>query len=190
MLWRRSIRGTALTVLVASLLAAQPAILQISVVEGDGAVHTVGSRSSRPLSVRITDETGAPVEGAAVSFQLPETGTSGTFPNGLRTEIVTTGPDGRASVRGIRWNSTSGAFQIRITAAKGTARAVMLSEQHIEGSARIAAPRGKRGRWIVLGLAAGAAAAGLAIGLGGGNGTPSSPQPPVIGAPTISVGAP
>jgi len=56
-------------------------------------VHPAASRSARPITVEITEETGKPVAGAAVSFHLPEEGPGGTFVNGLRTEVVIT--DGR-----------------------------------------------------------------------------------------------
>ena len=52
----------------------EAAIVQIRVVEGDGAIYALGSRSGRPLTVQITDETGKPASGAAVSFRLPEEG--------------------------------------------------------------------------------------------------------------------
>src|SRR6266566_3931967 len=72
----------------------QVAILQITVIEGEGTVHVPGSRSSRPLTVEIADETGKPVADAAVSFHVPGDGPGGTFPNGLRTAVVTTDAHG------------------------------------------------------------------------------------------------
>ena len=86
---------------------AQIAILQIKVVEGEGAVHFPGARNLRPFSVEVTDETGRPVTGAAVSFHLPVSGPSGTFANGLRTEIVITDSHGHASLRGLQANRRS-----------------------------------------------------------------------------------
>ncbi len=110
------------------LVAAQDAaILQIRVLEGDGAIHALGSRSSRPLSVQVADETGRPVSGAAVSFRLPDEGPGGAFASGMRTEVVVTGADGRASVWGIQWNRAAGPFQVRITTVKGPSRAGAVS---------------------------------------------------------------
>src|SRR5579872_1117432 len=105
------------------LAACQTAILQIRVVEGDGAVHTAGSRSTRPFSVEVTDETGRPVEHVAVSFHLPDEGPGGAFPNGLHTEVAITDGAGHAAVRGIQWNRLPGRFQIRIVASYEQTRA-------------------------------------------------------------------
>ncbi len=104
-------------------------------IEGEGAVHPPGSRSSRPLSVEITDETGKPVPGAAVSFHLPEDGPGGLFVNGLRTEVSTTDGQGRASLHGLQVNRIPGRFQIRIVASKEQARAGTVCSQYITGNA-------------------------------------------------------
>ncbi|MBI3280196.1 MAG: hypothetical protein HYZ57_10180 [Acidobacteria bacterium] len=165
-------------------------ILQIRVLEGEGEVHGAGTRSRRPLTVQLTSETGRPVAGASVSFQLPADGPSGEFAAGGRVAIETTGPDGRASVSGIRWNSVAGPLQIRITAAKDNVRAGTVVAQYI--AERAAGARG-RGKWIFLGVAAaGAAAGGLAAALSNGSGSPAAPPrtPPRIGAPAVTVGRP
>jgi hypothetical protein len=112
-------------------VSAQIAILQIAVIEGEGVVHVPGSRSSRPLTVEITDETGKPVADAAVTFNVPGEGPGGTFPNGLRTAVVTTDLRGRASLRGLQVNRIPGRFQIRIFASKEQARAGTVSFQYI-----------------------------------------------------------
>ena len=71
---------------------------------------------------------------ASVSFRLPDQGASGTFNSGLRTEVVTTGPDGRASVWGMQWNKTPGTVQIHITAVKEQARTGIVSTQYLSDS--------------------------------------------------------
>jgi hypothetical protein len=186
--------------------AAQVAILQIRVIEGEGAVHAPGSRSTRPLTVEVTDETGKPVEGAAVSFHLPEEGPGGVFANGMRTEVAVTDSHGHAAVHGLQLNRASGPFQIRIVASKEQARAGMVSFQYIaEPGSGAAAPtaglsHGYR-KWIAVAvLAGGGAAAGiLAAGRSGGAPAPAAPSVPpaptptitlTIGTPTITVGKP
>jgi hypothetical protein len=110
---------------------AQIAVLQIKVLDGDGAVHPAGARIPHPLTVEVTDESGRPVTGAAVSFQLPSEGPSGLFANGLRTDLVLTDPSGRAAIHSVQLNRTGGQFRIRITAVKEQARAGAVSVQYI-----------------------------------------------------------
>jgi hypothetical protein len=121
----------ALVVAFPCVAMAQIAVLQIKVVDGDGAVHPAGARIPHPLTVEVTDETGRPVAGAAVSFQLPAEGPSGLFANGLRTDLVLTDASGRASIHSVQLNRTGGQFRIRITAVKEQARAGALSVQYI-----------------------------------------------------------
>ena len=181
-------------------------IVQLKVIEGDGAVYRTGSRATRGLTVSVTDETGKPVEHAAVSFRLPEEGASGLFSSGLRTEVVTTGPDGRATVWGMQWNKTAGPVAIRITAIKDQARSGIISTQYLSDAAALAvaapkaggegvfaAPHKGRGKWILIAAAlGGAAAAGLAFGRSHGPQTAGvgSPAGVMIGNPSINVGHP
>ena len=193
----------ALWLLSAAPALAQVAILQIRVVEGEGAVHLPGSRGTRPITVEITEETGKPVPGAAVSFHLPENGPGGAFVNGLRTEVVTTDVHGRASLHGLLANRIPGRFQIRILASKEQARAGTVSFQYVaEPKAGAAAASGAsasaagRKRWIVLAAVAGGAVAGIVASRGGAASPPAAaPTAPApaglsIGTPSITVGKP
>ena len=88
--WRRAVAGVLAACCAAhsTSFGQEPALLQIRIIEGEGAVHTVGTRASQALVLRITDESGRPVPGASVSFRLPDEGPSGTFQTGLRTEVA------------------------------------------------------------------------------------------------------
>ncbi len=88
----------------------------------------------KPLTVEVTDATGQPVAGARVSFQVPEEGPGGLFPNGLRTDLATTDSNGRATVRGLQLNRIAGSFNVRITAAKEQARAGTIARLSIGGA--------------------------------------------------------
>ncbi len=186
-----------------------PLLLNLRVIEGDGAVHQAGERSKSPLTVQVTDATGRPVPAVAVTFLMPSNGPAGIFASGLSTEVLTTGKDGRASVRGIRWGRETGTARIRITAMKGQTRAGTLATQHIqtvdraseESAQKLASVSKPRGKWLAIAvIAAGAAAGGLVLGLSGGGAVPAAPAPgsgavvegpPVqVGAPTITIGKP
>ncbi len=198
---RPSLAAAALVVALSCPATAQVAILQIQVLEGEGGVYAPGARVPRPLVVQITDETGSPVPGAAVSFHLPEEGAGGNFVNGLRTVVTTTDERGRAALRNLVLNRVPGRFPIRIIASKEQARAGMISFQYIAGPATGIAPAGKapppraarsRAKWIALtALVAGAGtAAGLALTQPSATAPASSAPPLVIGTPSFSVGKP
>jgi len=172
------------------------------VIEGEGAIHPARAKSSRGLVIEITDETGKPVDGAAVSFRLPEEGPGATFVRGMRTEIAITTPDGRASFHELLTGTTPGPFQIRVTAVKDSIRAGTVVDQYISdapvkgsGSKSMVSGKGSRKWMLWAAVAGGAAAAAVVAGMSGGSGgspsTPAAPStPPTIGAPSVSVGRP
>lgn len=192
------------------LATAQVAILHIRVIEGEGAVNTPGSRSTRPLAVEVTGETGKPVEGAAVSFHLPEEGPGGVFGNGLRTDVILTDARGHATLHTLQLNRTPGRFEVRIVASKEQARAGTLSFQYIAepkyGMPLATAPKKrllashKTLKWVALAaLAGGAVAAGVIVAgkLGGENSTSQASAATgstaigiTIGSPSLTVGKP
>ncbi len=188
---------------LALLMAAQATVLQIRVVEGEGAVHPAGSRGPG-LTLEITDQVGRPVSGAVVSLRLPDDGPGGAFANGMATEILVTGADGRAATRPIRWNRIPGPAQIRITAVRDRLRAGTVVTQYVNDPdakgptpstpARVERSR-TRSKWMKVALiAAGAAGAGLAAGMvvrGGGAKNAADPAGGVqIGPPSIIVSKP
>jgi hypothetical protein len=172
-----------------------PAVLSIRFVEGEGSVYPIGSRATRGITVQITDETGRPVDGAVVTFRLPDNGPTGTFSSGMRMEMVTTGMDGRANVWGMQWNRVAGPLEVRITAVKGSVRAGTICRLSLTNSptdtARIRGGSHKK-LWIGIGVAV-AGFAGVASVTS--RGTPSAVAPagvnaPQIGTPTIIIGKP
>jgi hypothetical protein len=195
-------RGILSCALAFAISANASVIVQLKVVDGEGAVYRTGTRATRGLTVLVTDETGKPVDMAAVSFRLPDAGASGVFNSGSRTEIVTTGPDGRATVWGMQWNKTAGPVEIRITANKEQARAGIVSTQYLSDS--VAAPSGAEAvftashgghpwAWVavVAAVGAGAGAFFLLHNSSKQQTTSTSPVTGVsIGTPSIIVGQP
>lgn len=183
----RSVKAALLFALTCTATA-QIAVLQIQVVEGDGATHAPGTRVVHPLTVEVKDQTGKPVAGAAVTFHLPEEGLGGAFPNGIRTAVVPTDALGRASLRGLRVNQVPGSFQIRIYASKEQARSGVVSVQHIAAPSGglIKARPGRWRKWIVTAAIVGGAAAAGAV-VASRSGSPTAPTAPSIGSPSIVV---
>ncbi len=186
-------------------------ILQIQVLEGEGGVFPASGRALKPITVRVTSETGAPIAGAAVSFRLPEEGVTGIFQNGLKTDIALSGPDGRAVSPNITWGPLAGPARLRVTAALDEARAGVLVAVYISADNVVvagassaiapqqqrfdpaAAPRLKKSRrWLrlLIAVAGGTAAGvGLAFAKKSGGGVKAAPGPAIsIGQPTISIG--
>jgi len=195
----RSGFGCLLFLLLPLSLAAQngeTGELELQVVHGAGAVYAAGSRGGEVLRVQVTDPAGAPVRGAVVSFLMPSSGPGGTFSNGLSADVVITGADGTALVRGVSWNKTHGALKIRVTAAKGQARATAAVSMELVGSgdsraSHITAGAGRTRTKVVLLLvcaAAGSVAAGLAVSRRSNPGSSSSGNGLSIDRPTITVG--
>jgi hypothetical protein len=170
--------------------------LNIRVVEGEGMSYALGSRASRGITVEVSDESARPVAGVSVSFQLPDEGPSGVFLNGGRSDVVTTGEDGRAAVWGMKWNSSPGPLKVRIVAAKGGVRAGVVVSQILDVSvsepAIKAASSGRSRKFLVVAAIAGAAGAGLAASSLRGSKPASAAaiQSLSIGSPTVIVGAP
>jgi len=181
-------------------LAAQndPAILLIRIVEGEGAVYPIGSRATRGVTVQVTDETGKPVDNAAVVFRLPADGPTGTFSSGMPTEVVNTAADGRANVWGMQWNRVTGPMEVRITAAKGQARAgtvcgLYLSNalvSSVPGQSKTGGWRNHKKIWIGVGVAAAAFAGTAAISSRGTPSAAATVSAPQIGMPSIIIGKP
>jgi hypothetical protein len=175
-------------------------IVQLKVVEGEGSVYRTGTRATRGLTVLVTDETGKPVENAAVSFRLPDEGATGLFSSGLRTEVVMTAANGRATVWGMQWNKIPGPVEIRVTTVKDQARAGIVSTQYLSdaiapkagGEGTFSTSHKSRTKWVLIAAAAGGAVAGVAFGRS--KGTTAVASPPAtsisIGSPSITIGHP
>ncbi len=155
----------------------------------------------------VTDAAGKPVEHASVTFLLPDQGPSGVFNSGQRNQVVTTSPDGRATVWGMQWNKTPGTVEFRITAVKDQERAGILATQYLKDSsafqtAAVQTPAEEAGgqgvftaahkghaKYLLIGiLAGGAAAAGMAFARSHSSSTTSATPTLTIGTPSILVG--
>jgi hypothetical protein len=176
------------------LTGQSPALVEIRIVEGQGAVYPIGSRATRGVTVEVTDQSGSPAEGVSVTFQLPERGPSGTFSSGGRTEVATTDSVGRATAWGMRWNRSVGSLEMRITAAKGAARASALCSMALTAAGQQNSGAGASHKWLWISLAVGGAA-GAGLAARGGKPSSAAAAPAAfstvtIGAPSVTIGRP
>ncbi|MGB9604559.1 MAG: hypothetical protein ACPL88_01615, partial [Bryobacteraceae bacterium] len=96
-----------------------PGILKVVVIEGEGAVNNIRTRSAVAPVVEVRDENDKPVVGAEVVFQLPPAGPGGVFHGWMRTQTVRTNEQGRAAASGYTPNDQPGRFNIKVTATLG-----------------------------------------------------------------------
>lgn len=175
---------------------------RIRVLEGSGAVVPRNAASPRRFLVAVTDVEGRPAPGLTVTFRLPSEGATGRFASGLRSESMLTDEHGQAFVRGIQWNDQPGKVEIQVIAASAARRGEAVIPVEISASAPAPGKDIVRGpssgkKWVVLAAVAGGAVAGLAAVRGGKTtaaAVAAAPSPlvvpPVIGAPTITIGRP
>jgi len=177
-----------------TLAHAAGAGLQVEVIQGDGAIHNIqNGRAVEPV-VRVVNDQGQPVPGAAVTFLLPETGPGGRFPTGS-VFTTSTNETGQATVRELRPNQLVGQWEIRVAASHAGLRA-RASIQQTNASPMVEVKQRGKSRTLLMAIIGGGAAAGLAAALGGGGGggkavtSPKAPPAAPASIPTtISAGA-
>uniref|UniRef100_Q02BY4 Carboxypeptidase regulatory-like domain-containing protein n=1 Tax=Solibacter usitatus (strain Ellin6076) TaxID=234267 RepID=Q02BY4_SOLUE len=170
--------------------AAQVApMLNLVVVEGEGAVNNIRQRTAREPVVQVEDENHKPVAGAIVVFMLPSNGAGGTFANGAKTLTMTTDSKGQAVARGLKPNGVKGQYQIRVNAShNGQTASISITQTNAILSANGATSSSAiSGKLIAVLAVVGAAAAGGAY-YATHNGGGATPVPPTSGT-TISAGA-
>ena len=171
------------TFLAATVPGAPPLKLNVTVVEGEGAINNIKRRTSRETIVQVEDENHKPVAGAAVAFLLPADGPGGAFTGGTKSASVVTDNAGRAAMPHLQVNSNPGSYSIGVYASQaGLASSATISQSSIVGAAAAVSTAG------IIGIVAGVAAAGgvaLAV-VSKGKSNNSSPSQPAA-TPTGSV---
>ncbi len=158
--------------------------ITIQVIEGEGAINNVRRGTAFEPVVEVRNAKGEPVAGASVTFTLPAIGPGGAFPDGTRTLVTRTAENGRAEARGMRPNTITGQFEIRVTATDGEQSTTATFTQT---NAAPAVERSSGRKWLILvGVVGGAAAAGLVAAHGGGSSAASS-SPAAASPPAGSV---
>jgi hypothetical protein len=151
-----------------------PMRLNIVVLEGDGAINNIRQHRAKAPVVQVVDQNNMPVEGASVTFLLPDSGPTGEFGGGVRMLAVVTDREGMATGRGLSPNETAGNFEIRVVASymgeMADAVVHQTNAQPAEGGGS-----GFPKKYLILGLIGGAVAAGVAVAVSGhGSSAPSA----------------
>ncbi len=175
--------------------AEPPGVLKIVVVEGEGAVNNIRTRSATAPVVEVRDENDKPVAGAEVIFQLPPAGPGGVFHGWMRTQTVRSDENGRAAASGYAPNDQAGRFNIKVTATLGnrTGSAVISQTNVYRGGGGGPGISSARSGWwkILVGVgAAGAVIGAVAATRGNGTASATTSRPITITPGPITVGTP
>jgi hypothetical protein len=90
--------------------------LQITILDGEGALNNIKQQTAREPIVQVEDENHRPVAGALVIFSLPQSGASGTFAGGSTEFDAVTDAAGHATATGLTPNKVIGKYQIQVDA--------------------------------------------------------------------------
>jgi hypothetical protein len=187
--------GTALAVCLQLLTApvsgqALPKVLNLIIVDGEGAVNNLGQRANRAPVVRVEDESSKPIAGVAVVFTLPASGASGEFKGGSKTMVVTTDESGRAVASGLKVNRVEGKLPIHVNASyRGLTARTNISQFNMSVPGRDARPGGSKKLLLILAIAGGGAAGGILATQSGKSSSSTSGPAPSVGAIVITPGA-
>lgn len=173
----------------AAAFAARGDGLKLVVVEGEGALNSIEARRAREPVVRVEDEEGRPVAGAAVNFILPAQGAGGYFGAREASLTVTTGAAGTAVGRGLKPNNVAGPFTIRATASSGGRTATATIHQT---NVAPLVTRGNGRKIALLAIIGGAAVGGLVAATRGSGGASPGGNAAVSGSSgtTVQSGTP
>jgi hypothetical protein len=169
--------------------------IKLVVVQGEGALNNIRTRSAAPLIVEVRDASNKPVVGSEVVFQLPPAGPGGVFNGWMRNQTARTNVEGRAETNGFTPNDEAGRFNIKVTATSGARSASVIVAQTNTpngGAGNGSQAKSKSGLWKVL-LVVGAAglAGGIVAATRGGSSTPPTPPTPItVSAGPITIGGP
>jgi hypothetical protein len=95
--------------------------LSISIFSGSDQVAKVGTAYAEPLEAEVLDSCGSPITVSEdVTFTLPASGASGTFPGGLIQIEVGTANNGIAAAPTLTANEVSGSFTVEASIAAGS----------------------------------------------------------------------
>ena len=172
--------------------ADRPKTLLITILEGEGALNDIRTRTAREPIVEVDDENHKPVAGALVLFSLDNGGGSpyATFA-GSPTYSVETDAAGRATARNFQITQRKGRYNIRVHATKGQAQAdAVITEVNMAtpvssagSSSSVAVVSHKALLWVLGSVAVGGVVSGIVIATHQSSPTTISPGTGTVGAP-------
>lgn len=110
--------------------SAQPQALEITILDGEGALNNIRQRTAREPIVQVEDRNHKPVAGVLILFAINDSPSgAGASIGGASTFSAVTDANGRAQAHGYTPNSTEGKFTITVTATLGAIIATAIIHQ-------------------------------------------------------------
>jgi hypothetical protein len=165
--------------------------LQITILDGEGALNNIKQQTAREPIVQVQDENHRPVAGALVIFSLPQSGPSGTFAGGSTEFDGVTDAAGRATATGLTPNKVVGKYQIQVDAKyHGLTAHTTINQSNYMGSNASAAHAAThafplKAVLIVAAVGAAAAVAAIVATQSGNQGATITAGPPTVTAPSV-----
>ena len=170
----------------------QPKSLLITIVEGEGALNDIRTRTAREPIVEVDDENHKPIAGALVLFSLDKAGSSYASFGGASSLSVQTDAAGRAVASGFRITQNKGTYKIAVHASyQGLVADAVINQSNVAeiapGStapAAVGAVSHKKVLWVTGGVVLAGVVTGILVA------TQSSSSPTTVSTGTGTVGAP
>lgn len=170
--------------------APPPPQLQITILDGEGALNNIKQQTAREPIVQVEDENHKPIAGALVIFSLPQSGASGTFAGGSTVFNGVSDVNGHAIATGLTPNNIVGKYQIQVTAKyRGLTAHTSINQSNFMGStvnpAHAATHAFPLKAVLIVAAVAGAAAVAVVVATqsGGGPSTTITPGTGTVTAP-------
>jgi len=111
----------------------EPGMLQITILDGEGALNNIRARTAREPIVEVHDRNHKPVAGVLLFFTIRSGGAGGTF-NGASSFSTYTDANGQAVAHGFMPNNVTGRYVITVTAIAGTVTVIaLIHERNVLG---------------------------------------------------------
>lgn len=159
--------------------------MRIVTVQGEAAIHKLRQPAQTGIAVIVRDGNRRPLSNASVTFTLPREGPGAVFSDGSYTATVESDADGYAAVQGLHANGMAGQYRIQVEARY---RDQSASSSIAQFNMAVSGRKKGNGKWMTVGLIAGAAAAGAVFGLQSLSKS-QSPAPPPANPIGITAGA-
>lgn len=173
----------------------QPKSLFITIIQGEGALNDIRTRTAREPIVQVDDENHKPVTGALVIFSLDKSGSSYANFGGMSSISVHTDAAGRAFGSGFKTTQRKGSYNIHVHASYGQLVAedefvesniAVLVSQNGTSTGVVAVSHKKA--WIVSSVLVAGAVAGIVFATQQSSPTSVSAGTGTVGAPAATGG--